>query len=128
MIYILHIDPPLAHARHYVGWTKDADVTRRVNEHLKQTGSKLIAAALAAGRKITLAGTIEGDRALERQLKNRGSAASYCPLCRAGRNTRMAEQARARRARRRDCTPSQEGSGCGPLVSHVGTRMAQARR
>lgn len=114
MIYILHIDPPLAHARHYVGWTKDEDVTRRVNEHLMQTGSrpsKLIGAALAAGRKITLAGTIEGDRTMERQLKNRGGASSYCPLCRMARNARSAELARARRARRRDETVHQKVDG-----------------
>lgn len=102
MIYILHIDPPLAHARHYVGWTKDEDVTRRVNEHLKQSGrrpSKLIGAALRAGRAVTLAGTLEGDRDFERRLKSRGGASSYCPLCRPARNAKAAERMRASRAK-----------------------------
>jgi hypothetical protein len=102
VIYILHIDPPLKHARHYVGWTKDADVSRRVNEHLTQTGgrpSKLIGAALAAGRTVTLAGTLEGDRDFERRLKARGSAVKYCPLCRPAYNARAAAKMRAYRAR-----------------------------
>ena len=103
MIYILHIDPPLAHARHYVGWTKDADVSRRVLEHLTQRGrrpSKLIRAALAAGRTVTVAGTLEGDRDFERRLKNRNGAASFCPRCRAEYNAKAAEQMRAYRAKK----------------------------
>jgi hypothetical protein len=109
VIYILHIDPPLGHARHYVGWTKDADVTRRVREHLEQTGrrpSRLVRAALAAGRTVTLAGTLEGDVAFERRLKARGSAASYCPLCRGTRNARAAAWMRAKRARLNAAAPS----------------------
>lgn len=105
MIYILHIDPPLKHARHYVGWTKDDDVTRRVSEHLNQSGrrpSKLIGAALRAGRTVTLAGTLEGDRDFERQLKNRGGAASYCPVCKPARNAAAAARMRARRAARKE--------------------------
>lgn len=77
LIYILHIDPPLKHARHYVGFTEDEDVTRRVNQHLNQTGrrpSKLVRAALEAGCTVTLAGTLEGDREFERRLKRRGGA------------------------------------------------------
>ena len=105
VIYILHIDPPLAHARHYVGWTKDEDVTRRVNEHLKQRGrrpSKLVAAALAAGRTVTLAGVLEGDRDFERALKRRGGAAKYCPSCRPERNAREAARARLQRAKKKE--------------------------
>jgi hypothetical protein len=103
MIYILHIDPPLKHARHYVGWTKDDDVSRRVAEHLNQTGSrpsKLVGAALRAGCVVTLAGTLEGDRTTERKLKARGGAMSYCPLCRAKYNARSAARMRACRARK----------------------------
>lgn len=103
MIYILHIDPPLKHARHYVGWTQDEDVARRVREHIEQKGrrpSRLIRAALLAGCKVTLAGTLEGDREFERRLKRRGGASHYCPLCRPARNARAAEKMRARRAAR----------------------------
>lgn len=108
MIYILHIEPPLAHARHYVGWTKDKDVSRRVKQHLTQSGrrpSKLIRAALAAGRKVTLVGTLEGDRNFERQLKNRGGASNYCPACRPERNAKAAARMRARRAAEKESPP-----------------------
>ena len=104
MIYILHIDPPLAHARHYVGWTQDEDVARRVNEHLEQSGrrpSKLVGAALRAGRVVTLVGTLEGDRTFERRLKTGGGAARFCPLCRPAYNAKVAARMRALRARRR---------------------------
>lgn len=105
MIYVLHIDPPLHHARHYVGWTKDKTVTRRVKEHLTQSGrrpSKLVGAALLAGCTVTLAASFEGDRELERKLKARGGAASFCPLCRPEYNARARERMRAVRARRRE--------------------------
>jgi hypothetical protein len=109
VIYILHIDPPLHHARHYVGWTKDADVSRRVGQHLNQTGrrpSPLVGAALAAGCTVTLAAVLEGDRALERRLKARGGASSYCPLCKPAYNAKAAARMRARRAEeKRQCAP-----------------------
>ena len=115
MIYILHIDPPYHHARHYVGWTKDEDVTRRVSQHLKQTGSrpsKLVRAALEGGRTVTLVTTLEGDRDLEREIKRGGNTARYCPLCRAAYNARAAAWMRAKRKRvraraREACNASQ---------------------
>ena len=100
MIYILHIDPPLHHARHYVGWTRDKNVTRRVQEHLEQRGrrpSRLVRAALTAGCLVTLVASFEGTRETERTLKRRGSAASYCPAY----NARAAERMRRRRAAQR---------------------------
>lgn len=101
MIYILHIDPPLHHAKHYVGFTKDKTVDRRVNEHLTQSGrrpSKLVGAALLAGRTVTLAATLDGDRALERRLKARKNAAAFCEICRPAYNARAAARMRAVRA------------------------------
>lgn len=113
MIYILHIDPPLAHARHYVGWTKDEDVNRRIRQHLTQSGShpsKLIGAALAAGRAITLVAVLEGDRNFERRLKRRGSAKGYCPACRVEYNAHAAARARARREVQRRERENADGS------------------
>jgi hypothetical protein len=102
MIYILHIDPPLKHARHYVGWTADADVTRRVKEHLEQKGrrpSRLVGAALTAGCQVSLVASFEGTRDDERRLKNNGAATRYCPLCRPAYNRRAADRMRAKRQR-----------------------------
>ncbi len=56
-VYLLHFFPPLKHAKHYIGWTKDEDALRRSLEHKNGTkkGSPLIRAALAAGCTIKLA-------------------------------------------------------------------------
>lgn len=83
-IYILHIEPRLAHAGHYVGYTPDADPSRRVNEHLRCTaaGNPLVKAAVSSGRKVTLACTLEGDRDRERQIKRSKNTARYCAICR----------------------------------------------
>jgi hypothetical protein len=91
-VYLIHIEPPLRHARDYVGYTPDARVDRRVNEHLSGgcKASPLIVAALLAGRTVTLARRWEGpqfDRAFERRLKSLGgkSRAQRCPFCGAQR-------------------------------------------
>lgn len=107
MIYILHIDPPLAHARHYVGWTKDRDVSRRVSQHLNQTGSRpspLVGAALAAGCTVTLARVLDGDRTFERRIKARHGASSYCPICKPAHNARAAARMRGYREKLKRCT------------------------
>jgi hypothetical protein len=85
-IYLLHIDPPLKHARHYIGFC-EGDPEDRLKQHLSGRGSPLIKAAVAAGSSITIAHVIpDGDRTMERRLKNRGGAARWCPVC--GVNTR----------------------------------------
>ena len=87
-VYLIHIEPPLRHAKHYVGYTPDARVDRRVNEHLAGgcKASPLIVAALLAGRSVTLARRWESqqfDRAFERRLKSLGGKrrAQRCPFC-----------------------------------------------
>lgn len=82
-IYVLHFDPPFHHAKHYVGFTPDADPARRVQEHLRctQKGSPLVRAAIQAGCEVSLAAVIEGCRNTERKLKNRKKTSAFCPLC-----------------------------------------------
>lgn len=80
MVYILHFNPPLHHAGHYVGYTEDTE--RRLREHLeKRTGSPLVRAALAAGCEVTVAVVLEGDRELERKIKASKNTGRYCPVC-----------------------------------------------
>lgn len=79
-IYLLHFDPPLAHARHYLGWTQDLDA--RLAAHRNGHGSPLIAAAIKAGSTITLARIWpNADRNFERRLKNRHETPRLCPTC-----------------------------------------------
>ncbi len=67
-VYVLHFDPPLQHARHYVGWTDHEDVASRLEEHLK--GHVFVGA----------------DRRFERRIKNNKDVCRWCRIC--GRNER----------------------------------------
>jgi hypothetical protein len=79
-LYLLHFDPPLAHARHYLGWARE--LQPRLAAHRTGSGSPLIAAVVAAGSQIELARTWEPvDRHFERALKNRHETPRLCPLC-----------------------------------------------
>ncbi len=88
-VYVLHIDPPFKHARHYIGFTPDPTADRRVSEHLNGLfkGTPLIKAALDAGHSVRLAHQFPGaNREFERWLKDRKDVRSWCPCC--GVNTR----------------------------------------
>jgi hypothetical protein len=81
-VYLLKIDPPLAHARHYIGWCEDGQEAKRLARHIAGHGAKLLAAAVAAGSKILPVHTWPGaDRRFERKLKNRKDTAKWCPCC-----------------------------------------------
>lgn len=82
-VYLLHIEPPLAHASHYVGWAaNERNVALRFEHHIAGRGARMVAAAVRAGRRVTLAYVWPtGDRAFERMLKRRKDAPRYCPLC-----------------------------------------------
>ena len=90
-IYLLHIDPPYKHAKHYCGFTPDLRVNRRAMEHIdgvRGKASPLILAALDAGCAVTIARRWEGaqhDRIQERKIKNTRRVPDYCPVCRAKR-------------------------------------------
>jgi len=95
--YLLHLDPPLAHARHYAGIALDGNVPRRVREHITGRGSPLIAAAVAAGCQVRVVLDMPGDRGLERRWHN-AHGTRVCPECKprrprrrrpAGRQLRM---------------------------------------
>jgi hypothetical protein len=72
-VYLIHLDRPLAHARHYLGSTDDLE--RRLHEHEQGNGSKMLAAVARAGIPWRLGRTkswpqlLPGNRAWERRLK-----------------------------------------------------------
>jgi hypothetical protein len=83
-VYLIHLQRPYRHARHYLGWT--LDVERRLAVHRAGGGSPLLRAASAAGISFTVARTWPGDRHLERRLHRRkNSPARLCPICRSER-------------------------------------------
>ena len=81
-VYLLHLTPPLAHARHYIGYTPDSTASRRIAEHLRGTGNQLIKAAIKAGCEILVPHVWTGaPREFERWLKSRRDTARWCPCC-----------------------------------------------
>ncbi len=91
--YLLHLDPPLAHARHYAGIALDGDVPRRVREHVTGHGSPLIAAAVAAGCQVRVVLDVPGDRGLERRWHN-AHGTRVCPECKPRRRRAAGRQLR----------------------------------
>jgi predicted GIY-YIG superfamily endonuclease len=80
-VYLLHFSPPLAHARHYLGWTPD--LARRLEDHQTGRGARITQVATERGITLHLTRTWPGDRHLERHLKRRKDAPRLCPICRA---------------------------------------------
>lgn len=80
-VYLLHFDQPLAHARHYLGYTSRS-LKARLAEHESGNGARLMEVISQAGITWRLVRTWKGDRKLERQLKNRHEGPRLCPLCR----------------------------------------------
>lgn len=81
LVYILAIEPPLHHARYYIGWSSYNDYRRRLQYHLDGRGCRLIAAAVEAGREIRPILVIpDVDRNFERKLKNAKSTPKLVAL------------------------------------------------
>ena len=81
-IYLLHIEPPYKHARHYLGFTENG-VEVRLAEHRAGRGARLTQVAVDAGCQLMLVRTWEGDRTQERKFKNQNHAPRFCPVCNA---------------------------------------------
>ncbi|SRR5579871_358453 len=82
MIYLLHFDRPLAHASHYLGYTKDGQsLEARLEQHRSGRGARLMAVIKEAGIGFTLVRTWEGGRTEERLLKKLKCGPRLCPIC-----------------------------------------------
>lgn len=82
MIYILHFETPLHHARHYVGYCREGALEQRLLRHRSGQGSRLMYAIEMAGIDYTVALTHPGDRHFERRIKRAKNTPRFCPLCR----------------------------------------------
>jgi len=80
-IYLLHFDRPYKHAKHYLGYTDDLE--SRLERHRAGNGARLVEVITQAGIGFVVARTWEGDKHLERKLKNRGSSVRFCLICKA---------------------------------------------
>lgn len=82
MIYIIHFDEPLAHARHYVGYYKRGNLRKRLQEHRSGRGARILQVCNERGIEYRVARLMPGDRNRERQIKNAKCTPRYCPVCR----------------------------------------------
>lgn len=79
-VYILHLNTPLGHARHYVGWAKK--VNKRFEHHKNGCGARFTQVCVERGIDFVLARVFEGaDKSFERKLKNTNNTKDYCPIC-----------------------------------------------
>jgi len=78
-VYLIHLDNKLAHAQHYVGFTKN--LKARLGRHGVGAGSTFMKAVVNAGITFRVSRTWVGDRKLERILKNTKNVKLYCPIC-----------------------------------------------
>jgi hypothetical protein len=85
-VYLVCMSRPVcAHrpARHYLGWTHAGRAPEdRLAEHRAGRGARILAAAAARGIGLAVVRTWDGDRNLERKLKNQKNAKVLCPNCR----------------------------------------------
>lgn len=80
-IYLLHLERPYRHARHYLGWTAGEDLSPRLEAHRGGSGARLMEGVAAAGIGFVLARAWEGKtRHDERRMKVRGQT-RRCPVC-----------------------------------------------
>ena len=78
-VYLIRLDEPYEHARHYTGWTRDLDT--RLEAHREGRGARLMEVIKAAGITWRLARTWPGTRERERAIKDRHEAPRLCPEC-----------------------------------------------
>lgn len=88
MVYLIHFARPYprgnhGYVRHYIGFTQSAKtLPARIQHHRDGSGSRLLAAVADAGIDFAVVRTWpDGDRNLERKLKNRKEAPRLCPVC-----------------------------------------------
>ena len=78
-VYLIHLEKPLKHARHYLGFSED--LQGRVQQHRNGRGATFMKAITKEGISWHVSRIWDGDRELERILKNQHNASHLCPTC-----------------------------------------------
>jgi len=79
LVYLLHFDRPVGHARHYMGCSNH--VVKRLTDHAEGRGARLVQVARNRGISFVVARTWLGGWPLERRLKRMGGLGHLCPVC-----------------------------------------------
>lgn len=81
-VYLLHFDHPISEhhtAQHYLGFAEN--LPARIAAHRHGNGSRFCQVARERHIEFKVARIWEGDRHLERSLKNRKNSSQLCPIC-----------------------------------------------
>lgn len=78
-VYLIHLDRPFHHARHYLGWT--CDLSHRLVQHRMGTGAKLLRAVTQHGIGWSVVRTWQGGPDLEKAFKTQKNGPRLCPYC-----------------------------------------------
>jgi hypothetical protein len=79
--YLIHLDEPIVHAQHYIGYKKQPG-DARITAHRNGNGGRLLAVASERGISYREVRTWPGTgRRWERRLKNYANAPLLCPVC-----------------------------------------------
>ena len=80
-VYLIHFETKLHHAQHYLGFSDALRLRIACHEH--SNGAKLMTAITRNDIKWVVARVwMDGDRTLERRLKNQKNSPALCPICR----------------------------------------------
>lgn len=83
MVYLIHFFAPLAHAKHYLGYTSKKKMADRIARHKSGTGAAILRELKRRGIEWEVVRTWpDGDRTFERRLKNQKNSKKHCPICR----------------------------------------------
>jgi hypothetical protein len=90
-VYTLHLWPPIAHAKHYTGFTRsEKRLPERLTDHALGRGARLTQVQVERGGSWVVAQTEPGGADRERQLKQHG-AARRCEVCKAVKSYQAGE-------------------------------------
>lgn len=82
MVYLIHFDEPLCHAKHYIGYCDDGRLEERIKEHRAGYGARLLEVLNEKGIGYKVVKTwANKTREFERKLKNQKHAGRHCPCC-----------------------------------------------
>lgn len=123
VVYVVHFARPLAHARHYTGWT--TDLAKRMSLHRAGWGGRLMATVQAHGIPWSVVHTEVGDRYRERQIKNQSCGARrLCWACRLEENVMARGSAPYLQTRNRAHVAQFEGDGQWRSICGYGVRRS----
>ena len=79
-VYLIHLDTPLSHAKHYIGWA--SNIRNRLTHHRAGQGARMLQVCVERGITFNVVRVWpHAARAWERKLKNRKNAKILCPIC-----------------------------------------------